>query len=448
VNILLLQDDPSIREKVVFVLDSQFNSTIFEAETAEQAKAILVQKSEEGIKIDLLVIDCDKSKAKEAATLRSEFSEIQSITFLHGDPSERLAVSAPPGHPAPVFVDRKDIVQNLITTVGGLIKANSLPNPHDDRNFCKIRTKLLLSVCPLKSDIYIRLSELKYLRLMKQGDTFDLADMEKYTVKKGVEYLYLKTGEVMDFVRKFQDELIKYLGQKPAMEMEEVAKLNDQVLETIQSLSAASGFTPEVQALAKTQVQLALKAMGSSPRLSQLLDKLESYRGQYIASHSTITGYMACSIASQMKWGSETTFHKLTLAAFLHDITLTNHDLAACVSLAETQGEQFTEAERKAYKDHPTKGAEAVRQFSEVPPDVDVIIAQHHERPDGSGFPRGLTPTYIAPLAMIFIVAHDMAKFVLAKGADFKVAEFLAEAKDKYKTGQFRKVVQAIEQLV
>jgi HD-GYP domain-containing protein (c-di-GMP phosphodiesterase class II) len=448
VNILLIQDDPNIREKVVFVLDGQFNSTVFEADSAEGAKRILVEKAAENIKIHLMVIDCDKSKSKDMNRLRAEYSEIQSMTYLHGDPGERLAISSPPGHPIPVFVDRKDIIQNLITTVGALIKQESLPDPNDDRAYCKIRTKLLLAVCPLKSDIYIRLGESKYLRLMKQGDVFDLADMEKYTVKKGVEFLYLKAEQVSDFVRKFQDELVGYLSQKPAIQIEEVVKIADQVTETIQSLAASVGFTPEVQGLAKTQVQMTIKAMGKSPKLSKLLDKLESYRGQYIASHSTVAGYLACSIASQMQWGSETTFHKLTLAAFLHDITLTNHELAECGTIEESQKDKFSEAEQKAYKDHPMKGAEAVRQFSEVPPDVDIIIAQHHERPDGSGFPRTLTTTYIAPLAAIFIVAHEMAKFALAKGPSFKPADFLAEVRDKYKTGQFRKVVVAIEALI
>jgi response regulator RpfG family c-di-GMP phosphodiesterase len=87
------------------------------------------------------------------------------------------------------------------------------------------------------------------------------------------------------------------------------------------------------------------------------------------------------------------------------------------------------------------------RQFNEVPPDVDVIIAQHHERADGTGFPRNLSATYIAPLATIFIVAHDMAQDVLAKGPVFKMEEFLAVARERYKPSQFRKVVQAIEQL-
>jgi hypothetical protein len=443
-NILLLQDDQTTREKVVFVLEAQFNATVIEAGTSEEARAILKEKASE---INLMVIDCDRSRSKDSDKLRSEFSMVQSVTFLRGPADKPSAISTVPGRPLPVFIDRADIVANLTTTIQGMVKHSILPNPEDDRNFCKIRTKLLLSVCPLESDIYIRLSESKYLKLFRQGDNFDLGDMEKYTVKKGVEFLFIRKNNIQDFIRKYQAELASYLERKPEMGMEEVLQVNESVYETIQSLSGSLGFTPQVQEMAKTQVQLTLKAMGKSPRLSKIFEKLESYQGKYIATHSTLCGFLACAIASQMKWGSDTTFHKLTLAAFLHDITLNNHELAACDSLDILSKGGFTDEEKKAYKSHPFQAAEVAKQFNEVPPDVDSIIAQHHERPDGSGFPRGLASNYIAPLSAIFIVAHDMTKFAMEKGKDFKPVDFLETARERYKPSQFRKVVAAIELL-
>lgn len=443
-NILLLQDDENIRERVAFVLESQYNAMVVQAATPEEARA---RAKERPSGFHLIVIDCDRSRGKEVDKFRSETSETQSIVFLHGPPDKALAVSTPPGRPVPAFVDRGDIVQNLLTTIGGMIKHAILPNPDDDRNFCKIRTRLLLSVCPLGSDIYIRLSEAKYLKLMKQGDTFDLQDMEKYTVKKGVEFLFLRRNAVGDFIKKYQAELLGYLERKPEMTLQEVAPLNDQVLETLQELGSSVGWTPEVQALAKGQVALTVKAMGKSPRLSSLFEKLESFQGKYIASHSTLCGYLSCSIASQMKWGSDTTFHKLTLASFLHDITLSNHELAECASVDECRDGPFSEEEKRGYSKHPIQAAEIAKQFSEVPPDVDSIIAQHHELPDGSGFPRGLSGAYIAPLAAIFIVAHDMARKVRSEGAGFTVGGYLEGSRDRFKQSQFRKVIQAIEQL-
>src|SRR5207244_821722 len=104
---------------------------------------------------------------------------------------------------------------------------------------------------------------------------------------------------------------------------------------------------------------------------------------KYISSHSMMLGNLACTLAAAVGWSSETTFYKLSLASFLHDITLQNHELAGIQSLKEleTRKEEFKPAELQAYKNHPHAASEMAKQFSEVPPDVDTIIMQHHEQP-------------------------------------------------------------------
>jgi hypothetical protein len=99
------------------------------------------------------------------------------------------------------------------------------------------------------------------------------------------------------------------------------------------------------------------------------------------------------------------------------------------------------------------KGAELARTFHEVPPDVDLIIAQHHELPDGSGFPKGLTSTRIGPLPSVFILVHDWVDFILERKAtdsaallDFSdsIPDFVASRKALYSTGNFRKVLSCL----
>jgi response regulator RpfG family c-di-GMP phosphodiesterase len=154
-------------------------------------------------------------------------------------------------------------------------------------------------------------------------------------------------------------------------------------------------------------------------------------------------------MASKLQWGSESTFQKLSLASFLHDITLENQALAEIQTLAELDPRmsEFTEKEIKAFREHPTVAADMAKRMSEIPPDVDTIIRQHHERPDASGFPRKLGHSYIAPLSCVFIVAHDLSQFVLKEGDNFEIAKFIKEVSHKYKSSQFKKVLASIETL-
>ncbi len=270
--------------------------------------------------------------------------------------------------------------------------------------------------------------------------------MTRYAEQKKIEYLFIRIDQCQEFINKYAADLEKLLKDTKPVSIEDAFKNSESIHETVQELGQKLGFNKDVQALAKSQLRMTMKAMGKNPNLQSVLDKLSSFKGKYVSAHSTLTGYLACSIASHLEWGSEATFHKLTLAAFLHDITLNNHDLAACRSVEEAKAGNFHFEEMKLFKSHSADAAEIARRFQEVPPDVDAIIMQHHELPNGTGFPRGIGHTYIAPLSVVFIVAHEMAQEAL-KESNFDLPKFSEKMKNKYQFSQFKKVIAAIEKL-
>lgn len=440
-NILLLEPDEEIRERTIFAIESSYEAQVIGVSEVAQAMVVI---SEPGHGVELMVCDTQGGALADFESLQNASAQIPCIFCV-----EAKAMNQPTlGWNVLSVVDRASLILNVLATLEklsskGVVARNSM----SDDDFVKIKTSLLLSVCPLKGDIFIRLSESKYVKLFKEGDHFEASDKEKYTARKGIDYLYLRKANTQEFIQKYNADLQKTLAKAHKMNIEEVAKVNNTIHETVQELGKRVGFTRDVQVLARTQVRMTMKSMGKSPSLSQILDRLKAFEGRYIASHSTMVAYMACAVASQMEWGSEGTFHKLTLAAFLHDVTLENHRLAQCNTLAEAEAGGFSKEELADFRVHTVKAAEIANTFQEVPADVDVIIAQHHERPDGTGFPRRLNATYIAPLAVVFIVAHDLAQFAIAKGPGFKVGEFLLTARDRFKSTQFRKVLDSLENL-
>jgi hypothetical protein len=452
--ILLIQEEAEIREKLAFSLESTFGSEVKQAanflEAVQLVKSCPVAPdSKAGADIELIIYDL----GSELKSSRPKASDIEALYQITSH-APCLISQDPKSQSAPRLrwkiltnVDRTEIIVNILRSLNKFTGAGTIHLGHNEGDFCKIKTKLLLSVCPLKGDIFIRLSDTKFVKLFHEGDAFDMNDMEKYTVKKGVEYLFIKKKDVQEFIEKYNADLQKIIKSSQTLNVEEAAKLHESIYETAQELGNRVGFTKDVQLLAKSHVQLTIKQMGKSPRLSTLLEKIKSYQGEYIGSHSAIIGYMACAIASQLEWGSDVTFHKLTLAAFLHDVVLTDHKLAHCNSLDEVQKLGSAPDVVAAYKQHPILASQVARQFQEVPADVDVIILQHHERPDGTGFPRGLAHTYIAPLAMVFLVAHDMAQYFLDHGSRMDLKDFLTIARERYKNSQSRKIIEALEKL-
>ena len=63
------------------------------------------------------------------------------------------------------------------------------------------------------------------------------------------------------------------------------------------------------------------------------------------------------------------------------------------------------QADPEMLSHHPERGCQLMQTFPEVSPTVLEIIAQHHERLDGSGFPKGLSKETLSALSKIVMVA-------------------------------------------
>jgi hypothetical protein len=113
----------------------------------------------------------------------------------------------------------------------------------------------------------------------------------------------------------------------------------------------------------------------------------------------------------------------------------------------EERKSQFAADAVKGYHLHPARSADIVRNFKEIPADVDLIVQQHHERPNGSGFPRGLQNNYIAPLSAVFIVGHELTQAILTQKEAFSLEDFVEDKKPSFNQGNFKKVMAALDKV-
>lgn len=140
-------------------------------------------------------------------------------------------------------------------------------------------------------------------------------------------------------------------------------------------------------------------------KLEQMLDgitlamaDLVEQRDPYTSGHQKRVAEIAVTIAQQMGWPEER-LRPLFIAASLHDIgkiSIPTEILAKPATL--------TVLERKFIEQHPQAGADILRRVP-FPWDVAGIILSHHERLDGSGYPRGLKGNEIDQESRILAVA-------------------------------------------
>jgi HD-GYP domain-containing protein (c-di-GMP phosphodiesterase class II) len=246
---------------------------------------------------------------------------------------------------------------------------------------------------------------------------------------------------------KLQEDLDRLAHSSTDDDPKEVLNVVSEAQDAVLSLTNTFGFSPQVMEITQSSVKATLKAIGKSPKLSSLVfDKLLKNKN-LVSSHSVMTAQVACCIALKLNWPSESTFHKLILASFLHDIALPKPEFALIRNKAQLNmfRDKLSALDFDRIKNHPYAAGEMVMNMQEVPQDVFTIITQHHEDAEGKGFPRGLNSASIAPLAAIFIIAEEVVHLYMQSEGKIEIEKYLSTQLPNYPTGTFRKIANSLK---
>lgn len=147
-------------------------------------------------------------------------------------------------------------------------------------------------------------------------------------------------------------------------------------------------------------------------------------RDPYTAGHERRVGLIAAAIAREMGW-DEARCRDLEMIGLVHDI-----GKIAVPSEILTKPSRLSKLEMDLMKGHAQAGYDILKDVPFRTP-VAEIIRQHHERLDGSGYPRGLKGDEILPEARVLAVADVLESmsshrpYRPAVGIDAALAELM-----------------------
>jgi len=128
------------------------------------------------------------------------------------------------------------------------------------------------------------------------------------------------------------------------------------------------------------------------------LSSASETRDPYTAGHQRRVAQLACAIAEDMQLDPKV-IDGIRVAALLHDIG----KIYVPAEFLSKPG-KLSEIERDLLKTHPQVGYDILKNI-DFPEPVAEIVLQHHEKIDGSGYPRGLAGKDILVEARILAVA-------------------------------------------
>ena len=130
-----------------------------------------------------------------------------------------------------------------------------------------------------------------------------------------------------------------------------------------------------------------------------VIEQITEGRDAYTAGHQRRVAELATAMGRRMGLPEDTCVSLVDMAARVHDIG----KIAVPAEILSKPG-RLTTAERALINEHPQVAYEILSK-AELPHPVAEAVLQHHERLNGSGYPRGLSGNEILPEAMILIVA-------------------------------------------
>ena len=444
VKVLLVLRDEEVSRLAQSILQTSYTTRL------KLTKIELMQEAIEYLENDAHVFDfIIFEHSTPSQTLVKMFLGLgKSACFIFCSTEETFFAPFRTREPPPEFVLISDFENTFGHVLKKLATAGKAPEPQaeDASQYVPITPEVLLASGSTPSDVYVRLGKEqgRFVCLYKKGTPLVPADLKKYQTAKSIDFFYVKQADYDLAVKDHADRMQK-LAAKPEVTTAEAKAQFSSSYDLIRQTISQVGFTPQAQMIAKSSVTMALKSLGKTPKLSSIIAELKKKEGSYISSHSFMVGQVACALAHKIGWSSAATLLKLSLSSFLHDISLTDDRLAEVTSYEEAKASgKFSDEEVARIRTHSAKSADYSKQFNEIPSDVDLIIAQHHELPNGKGFPREMPGKMISPLSAIFIMAHDMVHY-FNDHPDATIESYFDSHAEQYQVGQFKKILVALK---
>jgi HD-GYP domain-containing protein (c-di-GMP phosphodiesterase class II) len=305
-----------------------------------------------------------------------------------------------------------------------------------------VSSDVFLKINTIPCDVYVKLGAEKYVKIINKNELF-LTEIILRLIAKGVESFFINKSELSNYSESIVQNLYSILKRKK-IKIDEAAQsqTTNKALQIIKNSLIKCGFSNTIIAVTEEVVNIQVDMIKRSPELSGFMEKFQLFR-KMNTEHSRLVSFFTVAILKEIGWDSESTLHNMCLASLLHDISLPE-DFAQKLS-GHDHLSKLSDSDKQLYEHHSEESAHLAKHFSAIAQGIEQVIHEHHELPDGTGFPRRLTAQLVHPLSACLHMADVTAYYMWEEDFDAdRACAILMKKKEFYSKGFYRKPFDAM----
>lgn len=271
--------------------------------------------------------------------------------------------------------------------------------------YYQVDSSILLTLTQNPCDIYLKLSEEKYIKILTRNDESALQEVITKYQKKSGENFFVLSNDYGGFQKVLFMEL--FLGQKNDTHNPTTAlKISDSVLTLSSSLGISEFVIDSLQENIDSLFEESAKQKGLRELLLLFMNSNESLIGK----HCHLTAIFCQLIAIKVPWANKQMRKNLSLASMLHDLELFDspnpqieflYPSEIAINPASKPGDNHTF--------HTQSLVSKLQKNDHVPSDIITIINHHHEGLGEKGLAHHRLASQLSPMCCLFITAHTYA---------------------------------------
>jgi response regulator RpfG family c-di-GMP phosphodiesterase len=261
-------------------------------------------------------------------------------------------------------------------------------------------------------DVFIKLSEEKYIKVITEGESIESKRVSHYK-EKGVKYLHIKKSDFGKLLR-FNLDISKMITKSQGISVEKKANFMKYTGEVILEKAFVKGLDRESFKEAQAYLTNSIELIADSGEMLDLLGVLNSHT-DWVYAHSLGVAMYSVMMTQKLGYESSQTLFKLSMAGMFHNIGEKEIDR----EILEKPRHLLSAAERKVLESHVSRGKDILLAIKGIPEDIVQIVYEHHEDSIGQGYPNAKTKRDSHPLSPILQVANLFVEQAL-KGPHYK----------------------------